>query len=73
MLQKALSELPEGFEYPKPYRMKIGVIGNKSDNDTNVTGAPKCKIMFVHSVSNDTEDDEMKSLHRAEGGSSPSL
>lgn len=60
MVQKALQELPEGFEYPRKYRKKVGVIGNKEDVNINIHGAPKCKVMFVHHVSNDTLDDHVK-------------
>ena len=60
MLQKALTELPEGFNYPPKYKKKLGVIGNKDVRGVNVRGAPKCKIMFVHHVSNDTDDDALK-------------
>ncbi len=60
MLKKALSELPEGFQYPRHSRTKVGVVGNKSNSDTNVRSAPKCKIIFVHSVCNDTTNDKMK-------------
>ncbi len=54
MLKKALSELPEGFQYPRHFRKKVGVVGNKSNSDTSVRAAPMCKVMFVHSVCNDT-------------------
>ncbi len=60
MLKKALSELPEGFQYPRHFRKNVGVVGNKSNNDTSVQATPKCKVMFVHSVCNDTTDDKMK-------------
>ncbi len=36
------------------------MVGNKSISDTSVQAAPKCKFMFVHSVCNDTTDDDMK-------------
>ncbi len=60
MLKKTLSELPEGFQYPRHFRKKEGVVGNKSISDTSVLAAPKCKVMFVHSICNDTTDDDMK-------------
>ncbi len=54
MLHRALTDPPEGFEYPCKSRKKIGVIGNKDSLGSNVRGAPKCKVMFVHHVANDT-------------------
>ncbi len=51
---------PEGFEYPHKLRKKIGVIGNKDSLGSNVHGAPKCKMMFVHHVANDADDNAMK-------------
>ncbi len=60
MLNMVLSEIPEEFQYPSQFRKKIGVVGNKSNSDTSVRAAPKCKVMFVHSVCNDTADDDMK-------------
>ncbi len=60
MLQRALTHLHEGFEYPRKLRMKIGVIGNKDSLGSNVHGAPKYKVMFVHHVANDTDDNAMK-------------
>ncbi len=60
MLQRALTGLPERFEYPLKLRKQIGVIGNKDSLGSNVHGAPKCKVMFVHHVANDTDDNAMK-------------
>ncbi len=60
MLKKTLSELPEGFQYPRHFRKKVGVVRNKSISDTSVWAAQKCKVMCVHSVCNDTTDDDMR-------------
>ncbi len=40
--------------------MKVGMVGNTSNSDTNVRTAQKCKVMFVHNVCNNTTDDDMK-------------
>ncbi len=36
------------------------MIGNKDSLGSNVRGAPKCKVMFVHHVVNDTDDNAMQ-------------
>ncbi len=46
--------------YPRKFRKKIGVIGNKDSLGSKVNGAPKYKVMFVHHVANDTDDNAMK-------------
>ncbi len=53
MLQRVLTDPPEGFEYPLILRKEIAVIGNKDWLGSDVHGAPKCKVVFLHHVVND--------------------
>ncbi len=43
MLMKALSELPDRFQYPRHFMKKVGVVWNKSNSDTSVKAAQSAK------------------------------